>query len=116
MILHRVRTGVEWRDLPDRFGPWKPGYEHPLLRSADGTWERLLQQVQAAARSTGTSRSTPPLSARTHRGSGSGIEGAEQMEQQAETPWQRLVAHLVEVVLEVSAWAARGVGSPASST
>ncbi|MFG3382195.1 transposase [Streptomyces sp. NPDC047999] len=22
-ILHRVRTGVHWRDLPDRFGPWK---------------------------------------------------------------------------------------------
>ncbi|MFJ6406648.1 transposase [Streptomyces hydrogenans] len=21
-ILHRVRTGVQWRDLPDRFGPW----------------------------------------------------------------------------------------------
>ncbi|WP_159032913.1 transposase [Streptomyces fodineus] len=22
-ILHRVRTGVPWRDLPERFGPWK---------------------------------------------------------------------------------------------
>ncbi|MFF0277792.1 transposase [Streptomyces sp. NPDC004330] len=20
-ILHRVRTGVQWRDLPERFGP-----------------------------------------------------------------------------------------------
>jgi hypothetical protein len=38
------------------------------------------------------------------------------MEHQAETPWQSLVARLVEVVLEVRAWAARGVGSPASST
>lgn len=37
-ILHRVRTGVQWRDLPERFGPWKT--------------------------STGTSRSTPPSSAR----------------------------------------------------
>ncbi|WP_435859829.1 IS5 family transposase [Streptomyces narbonensis] len=40
-ILHRVRTGVQWRDLPER------------LWSADGTWERLLQQVQAAADATG---------------------------------------------------------------
>ncbi|MFF9219631.1 IS5 family transposase [Streptomyces viridosporus] len=48
-ILHRVRTGVQWRDLPERFGPWKTVYERHRLWSADGTWERLLQQVQAAA-------------------------------------------------------------------
>ncbi|MFF3781063.1 transposase [Streptomyces sp. NPDC001933] len=22
-ILHRVRTGAQWRDLSERFGPWK---------------------------------------------------------------------------------------------
>lgn len=48
-ILHRVRTGVQWRNLPERFGPWKTVYERHRLWSADGTWERLLQQVQAAA-------------------------------------------------------------------
>ncbi|MFF8344133.1 IS5 family transposase [Streptomyces rimosus] len=48
-ILHRVRTGVQWRDLPERFGPWKTVYERHRLWSADGTWERLLQQVQAVA-------------------------------------------------------------------
>ncbi|WP_167368161.1 IS5 family transposase [Streptomyces agglomeratus] len=48
-ILHRVRTGVQWRHLPERFGPWKTVYERHRLWSADGTWERLLQQVQAAA-------------------------------------------------------------------
>ncbi|MFC9618884.1 transposase [Streptomyces sp. NPDC056930] len=25
-ILHRVRTGVQWRDLPERLGPWKAIY------------------------------------------------------------------------------------------
>ncbi|WP_420802361.1 IS5 family transposase [Streptomyces taklimakanensis] len=48
-ILHRVRTGVQWRDLPERFGPWKTVCERHRLWSADGTWERLLQQIQAAA-------------------------------------------------------------------
>ncbi|MFI8243395.1 IS5 family transposase [Streptomyces sp. NPDC085866] len=48
-ILHRVRTGVQWRDLPERFGPWKTVYERHRLWSGDGTWERLLQQVQAEA-------------------------------------------------------------------
>ncbi|MFE6886763.1 IS5 family transposase [Streptomyces sp. NPDC057694] len=48
-ILHRVRTGVPWRDLPERFGPWKTAYERHRLWSADGTWERVFQQVQTAA-------------------------------------------------------------------
>jgi transposase len=52
-ILHRVRTGVQWRDLPERFGPWKTVYERHRLWSADGTWERLLQQVQAEADAAG---------------------------------------------------------------
>ncbi|MFF7362694.1 IS5 family transposase [Streptomyces sp. NPDC008125] len=52
-ILYRVRTGVQWRDLPERFGPWKTVYERHRLWSADGTWERLLQQVQAAADAAG---------------------------------------------------------------
>lgn len=52
-ILHRMRTGVQWRDLPERFGPWKTVYERHHLWSADGTWERLLQQVRAAADAAG---------------------------------------------------------------
>ncbi|MFC3572026.1 IS5 family transposase [Streptomyces yaanensis] len=52
-ILHRVRTGVHWRDLPERFGPWKTVYERHRLWSADGTWEWLLQQVQAEADAVG---------------------------------------------------------------
>ncbi|MGW3236662.1 IS5 family transposase [Streptomyces olivaceus] len=52
-ILHRVRTGVQWRDLPERLGPWKTVYERHRLWSADGTWERLLQQVQAEADAAG---------------------------------------------------------------
>ncbi|MFD3997387.1 IS5 family transposase [Streptomyces sp. NPDC058583] len=52
-ILHRVRTGVQWRDLPERFGPWKTVYERHRLWSGDGTWQRLLQHVQAEADAAG---------------------------------------------------------------
>ncbi|WP_406137205.1 IS5 family transposase [Streptomyces anulatus] len=55
-ILHRVRTGVQWRDLPERYGPWKTVYERHRRWSADGTWERLLQQVQAQADAAGGDR------------------------------------------------------------
>ncbi|WUH20597.1 IS5 family transposase [Streptomyces sp. NBC_00448] len=44
-ILYRVRTGVPWRDLPERFGSWKTVYERHRRWSADGTWDRVLQAV-----------------------------------------------------------------------
>jgi transposase len=127
-ILHRVRTGVQWRDLPERFGPWKTVYERHRLWSADGTWERLLQEVQAEADAAGeidwdiSVDSTivrghqHAAGARTDPPPAPGSKGAEGMEHQDETPWQSLIARLVEVVLEARAWAARAAGSPASST
>jgi transposase len=121
-ILHRVRTGVQWRDLPERFGPWKTVYERHRLWSADGTWERLLQQVQASADDTGEvdwdiavdstivrahqhaagARNDPPPALAS--------KGADDAEHQAETPWQSLVARLVEVVQDMRDWAARAAG------
>ncbi|MEU0394243.1 IS5 family transposase [Streptomyces sp. NPDC006208] len=44
-ILFRNRTGVPWRDLPARFGPWKTVYERHRRWSADGTWERGFDLV-----------------------------------------------------------------------
>ncbi|MFJ3505632.1 IS5 family transposase [Streptomyces sp. NPDC090135] len=52
-ILFRVRTGVPWRDLPERFGSWKTVYERHRRWSSGGTWERILQAVQAEADSQG---------------------------------------------------------------
>ncbi|MFD9242204.1 transposase [Streptomyces sp. NPDC059556] len=48
-IPHRVRTGVQSRDLPERFAPWNAVFARHRLWSADGTWERVLPQVQAEA-------------------------------------------------------------------
>jgi len=127
-ILHRVRTGVQWRDLPERFGPWKTVYERHRLWSADGTWERLLQQIQAAAEAAGETDwdvSVDSTVVRAHQhAAGARTEpppalaskGAEPNEHQGETPWQSLVGRLVEVVLEVRAWVARAAGSPPSFT
>lgn len=48
-ILFRLRTGVPWRDLPARFGPWKTVYERHRRWSADGTWDRIFAAVLADA-------------------------------------------------------------------
>lgn len=127
-ILQRVRIGVQWRDLPERFGPWKTVYERHRLWSSDGTWERLLQQVQAEADAAGeidwdiSADSTivrahqHAAGARTEPPPTPASKGDATVEHQGETPWQSLVARLVEVVQEVRAWAARAAGSPPSST
>ncbi|MFJ8406333.1 IS5 family transposase [Streptomyces microflavus] len=47
-VLYRVRTGVQWRDLPERFGPWETVYKRHRRWSADGTWQMLLSRIQTA--------------------------------------------------------------------
>uniref|UniRef100_UPI0035590FCF transposase n=1 Tax=Streptomyces sioyaensis TaxID=67364 RepID=UPI0035590FCF len=125
--LHRVRTGVQWRDLPERFGPWKTVYERHRLWSADGTWERLLQQVQAAEDAAGEidcDISVDSIIVRAHQHAAGArtdpppapaSKGAETPEHQNEAPWPALHARLAEVVREVGAWVARAAGSPPSS-
>jgi transposase len=46
-IFHRVRTGCPWRDLPERFGPYQTAYGRHRRWSGDGTWERILEVLQA---------------------------------------------------------------------
>lgn len=106
----------------------KTVYERHRLWSADGTWERLLQQVQAAADAAGEidwDISVDSTIARAHQHAGGAriepplarrpSKGAAVRERQSETPWQSLLACLVEVVQEVRDWAALAAGSPASS-
>ncbi|XUT57327.1 transposase [Streptomyces sp. G9] len=44
---------MQWRDLPERSGPWKTVYKRHRPWSADETWERVLQQAQVAADAAG---------------------------------------------------------------
>jgi transposase len=44
-ILWKLRTGAPWRDLPERYGPWKTAHERLRLWTADGTWQRILDDV-----------------------------------------------------------------------
>jgi transposase len=44
-ILWKLRTGAPWRDLPERYGPWKTAHERLRRWTADGTWDRLLDEV-----------------------------------------------------------------------
>jgi len=44
-ILWKLRTGAPWRDLAERYGPWKTAHERLRIWTADGTWDRILDHV-----------------------------------------------------------------------
>ncbi|WKX73596.1 IS5 family transposase [Streptomyces sp. XD-27] len=48
-IRWRTRTGAPWRDVPDRYGPWDRVYDLFRRRQRDGTWARIVTQLQAEA-------------------------------------------------------------------
>ncbi|GAA2997740.1 hypothetical protein GCM10017559_17980 [Streptosporangium longisporum] len=45
-IVWKIRTGADWRDVPERYGPWQTIYQRFRRWSADGTFARLLEYVQ----------------------------------------------------------------------
>ena len=47
--IYRYRTGVAWRDLPEDFGPWQTVWKRHHRFSTDGTWDRVLSELQSQA-------------------------------------------------------------------
>jgi transposase len=62
-MLFRVRTGVPWRDVPERYGPWEAVYRRFARWQTDGTWARieasLRTQLMRPGSWTGAPRSIP---------------------------------------------------------
>src|SRR4051794_29717366 len=46
-ILWIVSTGAPWRDLPERYGPWQTAYDRFRRWRKNGTWLKLLGELQA---------------------------------------------------------------------
>ncbi|WP_373996223.1 IS5 family transposase [Streptomyces sp. 6-11-2] len=64
-IRFRTRTGVPWRDVPERYGPWARVYDLFRRWLRDGTWQRIFAELQAhrptpRSSSPGTSTAMPP--------------------------------------------------------
>jgi transposase len=46
-------SGAKWRDLPERYGPWKTVYDRFRQWRDDGTFEAILARLQLRLREDG---------------------------------------------------------------
>jgi len=52
-VVYLLKTGCPWRDLPERFGPWKTVYNRFARWAKHGEWERIFAAVQMRVDETG---------------------------------------------------------------
>lgn len=45
-VLFRAKTGMPWRDLPERFGPWKSVYNRFNNWAKKGHWLSIFKALQ----------------------------------------------------------------------
>lgn len=48
-VLYRYRTGIPWRDLPERFGDWKNVHRRFSRWAKSGVWQRVFEHLAADA-------------------------------------------------------------------
>ena len=48
-VLYRYRAGIPWRDLPERFGPWKAVHTRHSRWAEGGVWAKVFQVLAADA-------------------------------------------------------------------
>jgi len=49
-VLYRVRTGCQWRCLPQEFGPWSTVHHYYRLLRIDGTWQLIHDRLRERVR------------------------------------------------------------------
>jgi len=52
-IIYRYRCGLAWRDVPAVFGPWQTIWTWHRRLAREGTWDVVLQRLQAFADAAG---------------------------------------------------------------
>ena len=53
-VLFRAKTGLPWRDLPERFGPWKSVYNRFANWARQGHWAAIFRELQYEVDDTGS--------------------------------------------------------------
>lgn len=52
-MVYKIRTGISWRDLPERYGSWQTVYTRFRRYALDGVFTWALRQIRARADAAG---------------------------------------------------------------
>jgi len=52
-IIYRFRTGCPWRDVPERYGPWRAVWRRHSQLSSRGVWDEMLMRLLVQADAVG---------------------------------------------------------------
>ena len=91
-VLYRARTGLPWRDLPERFGPWKTVYNRFSNWAERGLWAQIFKALQLDLDDTGSIIDASVVRAHQDAAGGKGGSSAtlwaalEEVFQQSSTP------------------------------
>jgi len=45
-LMWKLCTGAQWRDLPERYGPWQTVYERLTRWRREGLFDRILDRLR----------------------------------------------------------------------
>lgn len=76
-VLYRAKTGIAWRDLPERFGPWKSVYNRFSNWARRGVWARVFKALQMKVDKSGSIVDASVI--RAHQDASGGKGGSNEM-------------------------------------
>ncbi len=76
-VVWRVKTGVQWRDLPERFGHWKTVYNRFHRWTKTGRWEAIFKALRLDVDELGSLADASVV--RAHQDAAGGKGGSEAM-------------------------------------
>jgi transposase len=60
-LLYVVKTGCQWRQMPDNFPPWLSVHQQFRAWRDDGTWERIGHTLREQGRKAKGRKATPTV-------------------------------------------------------
>ena len=60
-IIYKVKTGCQWRLLPNDYPPWRTVYEYYRNWSLDYTWQKIHDEIVKLVRKKKAKMNTRPL-------------------------------------------------------
>ncbi len=128
-MLWLSKTGVPWRDLPERYGPWRTVATRFYRWTRSGLWQRILAGLQRAGDAAGrldwSVHMIDGTSIRAHRHA-AGAKGGRRARRSAARPLGRLLTaaaaltddRLLPIMASAasSMCAASGTGDPSPSS